>query len=80
MNAPGKLTSLYIGAERNGGHDAVTKLFVQDSLVGVSVVLNNLVQTVDERLFGWHGHRSASVRQAVELVHEELLVEAEERR
>lgn len=65
---PGTLVVLlfvYFGGEGNCTHDAVTKLLIENGLVGVSIVLDDLIQAVDEGLFGWHRHRTTSVGQVV---------------
>lgn len=64
---------LNLGAEGNSAHDTVTELLVQDSLVGVSVVLHNLEQPVDQWLLWWHLHLPATVWPAGELVLEHLM-------
>lgn len=71
---------LHLGAEADGAHDAVTKLLVQDSLVGVPVVLDDLVQAVDERLDGGHWPGAAAVGDGHELRGQDLLGDVEERR
>lgn len=71
---------LHLGAEADGAHDTITKLLVQDGLVGVPVVLNHLVQAVDERLDGGHGARAATVGDGHQLGREDLLGDVEERR
>ena len=71
---------LNLGAEADSAHDAVAKLLVQDSLVGVAVVLDDLVQAVDQRLDGGHGPRAATVGDGHQLGRKDLLGDVEERR
>lgn len=52
---------LHLRRERDGTHDTISKLLVQDGLVGVSIVLHNLVQTVHQRLLRWHLHSPATI-------------------
>ena len=58
---------LDLGAERDGAHDTITKLFVQDGLVGVAIVLYNLEQSVYQRLFWWHLHLATTVWESRQL-------------
>lgn len=58
---------LNLGRERDGAHDAISELLVQNGLVGVPVVLYNLEEAVDQRLFGRHIDCSAPVRPASHL-------------
>lgn len=55
---------LNLCAECNSAHDSVTKLLVQHRLVRISVVLHNLVESVDKWLDGWHRSSTTSVRAA----------------
>jgi len=66
---------LDLGAERNGTHNAVAKLFVQDGLVSVAVVLDNLVEPVDQRLPGGHFHLPSTVRVAGKLLFQKRMVD-----
>lgn len=70
---------LHLGAEADGAHDSVTKLLVQNRLVGVPVVLDDLVQAVDERLNRGHGARATTVGDSHQLGREDLLGDVEER-
>lgn len=65
-------------AERNGTHDTITELLVQDSLVGVTVVLDNLVESVDKGFCWGHLHLPATVGEASQLVFEDGLVNVQD--
>lgn len=66
-----------VGRERNGRHDAVAELLVEHGLVRVPVVLDDLVQAVDQGLFGRHLDALAAVGKAGELGRERAVVDAE---
>lgn len=68
---------LHTRAEANSTHDTVTELLIHDRLVRISVVLHNLVQSVDERVLGRHVEGSASVGPGVQLLLQLRLVEVE---
>lgn len=44
---------LHLGREGDSAHDPVTELLIDDCLEGVSVVLDDLEETVDEGLLWW---------------------------
>lgn len=69
---------LYLRVEANGTHDTITKLLVENGLVGISVVLDNLVESVNERLHGGHRASSASVWEAHQLRRKNLFGNSEE--
>lgn len=69
---------LHLGRERDGAHDAIAELLVQDSLVGVSVVLDDLEQAVDQRFLGRHVDGSAPIRESLELLLQRALLDAED--
>lgn len=53
---------LHLSRERDSAHDPIAKLLVQDRLVRIPIVLHNLIQPVDQGLFGRHIHRMTTER------------------
>lgn len=70
---------LHLGRERNGTHNAIPELLIEDRLVCISIVLHNLIQPVNQWLFGWHFHRTTPVRKAAQLVSKLGLVDPQDR-
>lgn len=69
---------LHLGRERNGAHDAIAELLVQDSLVGVSVILDDLEQAVDQWFLGRHVDGPTPIRETLELLLQRALLDAED--
>lgn len=69
---------LDLGAERDGAHDAITELFVQNGLVGIAVVLDNLEEPVNQWLLWWHLQLPATVWVSRELLLKGGLVDFED--
>lgn len=59
---------LHLGRERNGTHNAIPELLIENRLVCISIVLHNLIQPVNQWLPGWHFHRTTPVRKATQLI------------
>lgn len=65
---------LDLRAETDGAHDTIAEFLVQDSLISIAIVLNNLIQSVDQRLDRWHWSRAAAIWEAQKLCLEDLVV------
>ncbi len=50
-----------MSGEGNGAHDTVPEFLVQNRLVRITIVLYNLVETIDQRFLGRHLHALSSV-------------------
>lgn len=70
-NSPVVPISIYlfldIGREGNSTHDTIPELLIEDSLISISIVLHNLIKTVDQRLLGRHLNRLAAIGETAEL-------------
>jgi hypothetical protein len=65
-------------AEADGTHDTITELLVQNGLVCITVVLDDLVESVNQRLLWWHLHLASTVRVTRELRFKQRLIELED--
>ena len=63
--------------EGNGTHDTVAELLVDHCLVCVAIILHDFVQSVYERLLGWHRDAPSPVWKARELCCKSALINAE---
>ena len=68
---------LNLCAKRNRAHNPVAKLLVQYRLERVSIVLHNLVKSVDQRIFWRHWTSRSSVRVNTERLGQVLLGDVE---
>merc|ERR1712098_961078 len=68
---------LDVSRECNGAHDPVAKLLIEYRLVGIAIVLHNLVETVDQRLFGRHLDTLATVWEARQLRRQSCMINLE---
>lgn len=59
---------LHLRAKRNRTHDPISKLLIQHRFIRVSIILHNLIKSVDQRLDGWHGAGAATVGEAQQLL------------
>lgn len=59
--------------KRDSTHNPISKLFVENRLVGIAIVLHDLIQPVDKGLLGWHLDRATAIGEAVELFLQGLL-------
>lgn len=66
--------------EANSTHDTISELLVQNRLVRISIILNDLVESVNHRLDGRHRTGAATVGEAHELRCEDFLLQAEDLR
>ena len=55
---------VHSSVETDSAHDSVAKLLVHNSLESIAIVLDDFVQTVDQRLDWWHRACPATVREA----------------
>lgn len=69
---------LNLGAEADGAHDSVTELLIENGLVCVSVVLDNFVESVDQRLSRRHLHLATTVWVSAKLALECGLIDLED--
>lgn len=69
---------LHLGRKRNSTHDPIPKLLVENRLVRIPVILHNLVQPVDQGLLGRHLNGATAVREAAQLLFENLGRDIEE--
>lgn len=71
---------LDLGGESNCAHDPISKLLIDNSLVSIAIVLNDLIQSVDQRLLGWHLDALSTVGESSQLRRESCFVDTEVRR
>lgn len=58
---------LDLGAKADSAHDAITKFLVENGLVSVAVILDDLVESIYERLFWRHLDQPRTIREVCEL-------------
>src|SRR5271154_4721953 len=51
----------YLCRVGNCTHDPIAKLLIDDRLICISIILNDLVQSIYQRLLGWHLNAFAPV-------------------
>ena len=64
---------VHLGREGDGTHDAIAKLLIQHRLVRISIILHDLIQSIDERFFGWHLHRPTTIRETAQLSYQKIV-------
>lgn len=69
---------LHFGREGDCTHDAIAKLLIQDGLVRETVILDDLVQAVDERLPGRHIHDLTSEGKSCQLGGKRAVLDVED--
>lgn len=64
---------LNLGRKRDSTHNPIPKLFIENRLVSIAVVLHNLIQSVDKGFLGRHFDGATTIGEAVELFLQRLL-------
>ena len=67
-----------LAAKGNGAHDTISEFLVEYRLEGITIVLHNFVQPIDQRLDWGHGAGSTAVREAHHLGGDFLLGDTEQ--
>lgn len=70
---------LHLRRKRNCTHNSIPKLLIQNRLIRIPIVLHDLIQSIDQRLPGWHLHGSTPVRKATQLFFKQRFWDLKER-
>ena len=70
---------VHLGRERDGTHDPIPELLIQNRLVRIPIILHNLIQPINQRFLGRHVHRTTPIRKATQLLLEQGLRNPQDR-
>lgn len=64
---------LNLRRERDSTHNPISKFLIENRFVGITIILHNLIQSVDEGLLGRHFDGVTAIGEAAEVILQSLL-------
>jgi hypothetical protein len=58
----------YLCRKADGAHDPIAELLIQHCFVRISIVLNNLIESIDQWLDRWHRARTTTIGESEKLL------------